>query len=292
MDDPTVPAPQQPTALRADLAGCWSVIRVCLLIIVLGAAVLWLYQQAQRADANRRAPIVAPVKARYCTLSPSGHFLQVDALDASQSDFYTTTTGERVNMAIPPEVPQSEGLDLWLRDDTLFLYSKWTDVDYQGQLYRAPQNGWLIDVQNHVVTDVLHLDLSERQATLALAQAQIRTYGTRGMLPAPSPDGKAIFYINAKLTDISGNTLNQFPLWSGIEPCSFGWRPDSSGFYFVEHPKTGLIFSTGPGPVRLLLVHPPPGVPPWGWFALGGALALAGLGVWWWRQSRQRRATR
>jgi hypothetical protein len=68
---------------------------------------------------------------------------------------------------------------------------------------------------------------------------------------------------------------------------------DSHGFYFIERPPTGLFFGTKPGPVRLLLTHPPFGLPPWAWFALScGLVALAGLGVEWWRRRRLRRTTK
>jgi hypothetical protein len=288
----------QPSALpdrnstpQPERAGCRSFVVGALLLVVLGAVLVWIYQLAVRADAERRAPIVVDVEATACSLSPGGRFLHVSAAGVALSDFFDAITGEHISLSLPPDGPhlQPAGMPqpqaLWLRDETYFVYDRWTNADHG---YHIPQNGWLIDVANRMVTNVLRLDTAERQALLDLVSQTIR----RGSnpLPATSPNGIYTYYFNGTIVDTSGQELNRFPWRSRVEACGAGWRHDSSGVYFAEQPRRALLDRLGqPGPIRMLLVHPPPGVPPWVWPALGGVLGLTGYSLGWryWRRRQK-----
>ena len=212
------------------------------------------------SDLDRRAPIVFDVQAEACELSPGGRFMAISG--TAWGNFHDTTTQTSVMITLP--ISRNATFDaLWLRGEIFFLASEGerrTDP-VTSRNYVIPANGWMIDVEHTVITDVLTLPSAERDATLAFAAEQSRTRVDRAWQARVSPNGKFI----AGLATINEYDATRRPP-EGVKhtsvtvaksvDCSFGWKPDSSGFYFVELKRDGLM-RTKPGPVRLLLVDPP-----------------------------------
>ena len=214
------------------------------------------------SDLDRRAPIVFDVQAEACSLSPGGRFMGISTADGQYGDFYDAATGNKIHIPLP--IPSNASLgSIWLYGATALISSEGerrTDPATSRD-YVLPANGWLVDVEHSVITDVLTLPPTERDATLAFAAEQSRTRVERAQQGRIAPNGKFI----AGLATINEYDATRRPP-EGVKhtsvtvaksvDCWFGWKPDSSGFYFVELKRDGLM-RTKPGPVRLLLVDPP-----------------------------------
>lgn len=206
-----------------------------------------------------RAPIVLDIPTTTCELSPSGRFLELRGTNSSATEgVYAVGTWQKLPTPAPPPRLANTALirSLWLDTDMQFFLTAVIDPQ---DLDSAPTDGWLLDWQHRVVTDVLALPPADRATFLAVLADRIRTRPQRA-INRISPDG---LYIG-------GDTIllnNGWPTSGAPEVivaeakevvdarlCSFGWTPDSSGVYFIE--LTGPI-GRFPGPVRYLSVEPP-----------------------------------
>ena len=216
------------------------------------------------SDLDRRAPIVFAVEANGCELSPGGRFMSVAAepVAINGGTFYDTATGNTRQIIYPFDAATVQDA-VSLYDEVLFVTTngeRRTDPATSGN-YVIPANGWLVDVEHAVITDVLTLPSAERDATLAFAAEQSRTWVDRAWQARIAPNGKFIAGLgiineyNATRRPPEGAEHTSVTVAKSVD-CWFGWKPDSSGFYFVELKRDGLM-RTKPGPVRLLLVDPP-----------------------------------
>jgi hypothetical protein len=122
-------------------------------ILLLSAVLLGVAFFAQEAERHRRAPVVVDLAATGCSLSPSGRFLRIVGGAVAPGDFFDADTGERIPISLPVTAQRRE---LWLRDDTFFVFSQWQAAFDPGSgrgSYALPENGWLIDVHARVVTE-------------------------------------------------------------------------------------------------------------------------------------------
>src|SRR5439155_5561250 len=156
---------------------------------------------------------------------------------------------------------------VWLREGVFFVYFRYVPGTDRGRTYDAPQQGWVIDVENRTVVSTDDLDPTGREEVLGLAAERNRGWFTRydNHLSATSPDGRYRLAVNeirpsdyrSPQTGPIPTPLNEFKnpgFWfdkSRARPCISGWRRDSSGVYIVET-KPYV-----PGPIRLLLADPP-----------------------------------
>lgn len=135
------------------------------------------------------------------------------------------------------------------------------------------------------MTDVLALEPAVQRLTLEQAHQRIRSDRVEGWTPARSPDGQFIFTETQILGATTQALVNEVRGTGPASACRFGWRPDSSGYYFIDRSRKGLS-QTGPGPIRVLLVRPPPRSPVQFLPLVGTGVALAGVGYWLWRRRR------
>ena len=176
--------------------------------------------------------------------------------------FYDTATGNTRQIIYPFDAATVQDA-VSLYDEVLFVTTngeRRIDPVTSGN-YVVPANGWLVDVEHAVITDVLALPPAERDATLAFAAEQSRTRVDRAWQARIAPNGKfisgegSIYTYDATRRPPEGAKRSSVTVAKNVS-CFFGWKPDSSGFYFVELKRDGLM-RTKPGPVRLLLVDPP-----------------------------------
>lgn len=238
-------------------------------LLILWGMLFW-YPAAER---NRVAPIVIGGPIGWCACSPLGKYVYTG------SSFYDLATGRHLSAPIlPPEVDGTR-FGFWLSDETFFFYTRWTE-EHDGRLiYRLPADGWVVTIASGQVLDVRTMPLADQTRLLATAQERSRLHEQQLNTPRLSPNGYYRFVphgSSADIRDAQERILSEILLPN--QPCSFGWRPDSSGHYFAE--ETG-IFVRRPGPLRVLLVHPPSPWVVWRWLVLGGALlALLAFAVY------------
>lgn len=237
------------------------------LLIVLAVLAVWLSAHlldfARIALWNRRAPLVVEIRGFSCSLSLDGRYLSVLADSVRRGeDFFDAATGELIRIPRPASIgPASEVYGLWLEEDVYFNYHRWSDDRAIGQQYKTkttlddiPEDGWLVDVGSRTATALSQLDTAERERVLTFAREQIRTYDERSEAALWSPNGAYVFR-NGAIWDKAGNKVAETYLPDIARPCAFGWKPDSSGIYFVdrERPPASDIAGAA-GSIRFLPV--------------------------------------
>lgn len=250
--DRTAKTSTRPASLPYRLIG---LLLLAALIGSIWAALKW-QEAAQQAELDRRAPVIFDLKADYCELSEGGRYMRINAAGAEAGDFFDTATGAKITVPLPPEVAARMNDGLWLRDET-WIITEWPRAVFDNTP-PLPTQGWLIDVARRTVTDLATLDPTSRSELLALAYKQIRTHLVRRGPGLVSPNG---LYFASGLAishwqgDVKlGPRLNEYTGEGLPLGCSFGWRPDSGGYYFIEMAQDGPW--PQPGPIRLMLVEP------------------------------------
>ena len=107
--------------------------------------------------------------------------------------FYDTATGNTRQIIYPFDAATVQDA-VSLYDEVLFVTTngeRRIDPVTSGN-YVVPANGWLVDVEHAVITDVLALPPAERDATLAFAAEQSRTRVERAQQAHIAPNGKFI----------------------------------------------------------------------------------------------------
>jgi hypothetical protein len=211
---------------------------------------------ARQAELDRRAPVVFDLKADYCELSEGGRYMRINAPGVEPGDFFDTATGAKITVPLPPEVAARMNDGLWLRDET-WIITEWPRAVFDNTP-PLPTQGWLVDVAQGTVTDLTTLDSATRSEFLALAYEQIRTHLVRRGPGLVSPNG-LYFASGLAISQWQGDVelgprLNEYTGEGLPLGCLFGWRPDSSGYYFIEMTQNGHW--PEPGPIRLMLVEP------------------------------------
>ena len=152
---------------------------------------------------------------------------------------------------LPPHPRVIKGI--WIDDAPWFQYLSEERV---GTTY-VPTDGWIVDLRQGTVTDIMTLTPAERAQTFATVKLLLSTYWTRREAAEISPDGRYSagggFILEAFAPNV-GQVKRQFYTSQGTEGCQFGWKPDSSGIYFIEQ---GLsVGADQPGSMRFLPVNP------------------------------------
>lgn len=243
----TQPSPAAPKLLR----------RYVLVFIV---ALLVLCCVGPSIRYNLQAPLVLDVKARSCSLSLGGsymHIMSYTGIGDHGLYIYSISSGKRVSIPTNDTFDQTEIVHTWV-SDSLFFYSEKWELHSNKNAYDLPENGWIVDVPNQVVTNTMTLDNESRDHILHLAQQQMnKTIDKNRFFPIISPNNQYAIR-PVIITDVqSGKELNYLPPYtlSNDMLCFNAWKPDSSGYYFIARPLTFL--GGEPGPIRLLLTHPP-----------------------------------
>lgn len=223
-----------------------------LLFVALTALVIY---GLSRLRYNLRTPLVIGVQANGCYLSPGGTYMYV-----AESDFvgdeglpvYSTSDGKRSQIHLPESYKGGEAV--WLDDGVLFDSYMW-GREYPSHKYALPDNGWVINVSTQTLTDTRILPVAERQEIFERARALVnRKREKYNTFPYMSPDGR-YGYEYGTIIDIQSHTILNTVEMADESTCEAGWRPDSSGYYFIDRPE--MTFVRKPGPIRLLLTHPP-----------------------------------
>lgn len=192
------------------------------------------------------APIVLQVQAQDCHLSPTGTYMAVSEPYAEAR--FTIYDLETATVRVHP--PTSSWGGLWLDDTHWFAYAPL-------QNSRAT-HGWIIDVVHSETTDILSLSPAEQTTILTEVNAYLSLHS--GPLPAHgdiSPDGQYealgnSIYEAGKLG--TGTSKAEFPTRRGTVGCKNGWKPDSSGYYFIE--RGFAVRGYPPGRIRFLPIEP------------------------------------
>ena len=211
---------------------------------------------------NKQSPIVINAPVMNCHLSPSRRY--VDTVIDTGTSFpefriYDLVTGQQVAEELLPPNRDSVGW-IWLDGDIRFHATEYTP-HRPGPRDRVPLNGWLVDIPNQRITDVLSLDPQDQsiifdQVATAFRQED-REMGGDGSI---SPDGH--FIANAHVIwEYLGpgrgrGTMVNSSTAANPGSCIFRWKADSSGVYFIDH-DGGPRNATG-GPIRFLPVVPIP----------------------------------
>ncbi len=229
---------------------------------VLRVSILLVLSACGQNANDARAPIVLPGEFGGCELSPGGGFLEArGASDPQLNGIYAVATWTKADEPMAPARLQNQVVEgrVWLYPEVFLVYT--AVAPHSPVMVDIPSDGWLVDMTHRIVTDVADLDPAAQAQILQLAADQIRTYGDRGAQDT-SPDGRFVGSAGGILENNGWPTSGQprtmvaeFKGARGTGSCAFGWKPDSSGIYFIE-----LQGFTGrsPGPIRFLPVVPPP----------------------------------
>ena len=217
------------------------------LILIIGLVLLVGCTLNQPAGSTTEAPIIIDVRARYCELSSDGTYMAVGEENVGGFTLYRLDTATAV--AFPPRRGMS---GVWIDDTTWFEYAsdKLVGTSYQ------PTDGWIVDLRLNTVTDILTLDPGQRQQTLDTVNALLGD-PTRSEVAQISPNGlyeAQSSNIYAHTGPTNGQVKKQFHTSRSTSGCKFGWKADSSGFYFIEH--GAALRGNPPGPIRFLPVNP------------------------------------
>jgi len=249
---------------------------------LVGAVLLLAELRAQAVDREARAPVVIAGAVHSCQLSPSGQLLFVDFDNVPR--FYHLSRRAWIDLPVTTIITRPGG-SFWLGDNLYFAFHTWREEYDARESWRVPTDGWIIDVANRVITDTLTLPTDEQAAIVQLATARERAV-LGDVAPYTAPNGQYKFWhsLYSSATIYNSNGLSNDPqavvntVSGSTYPCLPGWRLDSQGYYFVDQQGT---FPDNPGPVRLILTHPPFPTWLWIWRAIGITLSVAIVGAAW-----------
>jgi hypothetical protein len=210
-------------------------------------------------ELNRHAPIVIDAPVLSCHLSPSRRY--VDTVIDTGTSFreyriYDLSNGQQVAAdLLPPD--RDYAFWIWLDGDIRFHMTRYQEPTLDIP-HPIPLNGWLVDIPNHLITDVLSLNTGD-QSNIFDQVDQAFLQEDREMKESISPDGRFISNANI-IWEYLGPGRGRGPLRNTVNAgntnsCLFGWKPDSSGIYFVAYGGGARANATG-GPIRFLPVAP------------------------------------
>jgi hypothetical protein len=216
--------------------------------------------QSDMEDRNRQTPIVVDAPVLSCEFSSSRRYVDT-VIDTGTSfqDYriYDVTTGQQVAAdLLPPDRAYAPWI--WLADDIRFHMTRYQEPP-PDPFALIPLNGWLVDLPNQQITDVLTLTPDEQARIFAQVAAAFRQQ-TLEMEGSVSPDGRFISNANM-IWEHRGPGVGRGALLNSTqnayaEGCLFGWKADSSGIYFVD--LGGSRANPTGGPIRFLPVVPIP----------------------------------
>ena len=198
---------------------------------------------------ERVAPIVVDVEVQHCEVSPGAKYVSL-GMRGFHKDIYDLDTGEAVELPSIPKRVKRTHTKFWVYPEAYFVA---TPPEEQGIYPPVFTDGWIVDVENQVITDLLDLDAVTRQATLT----QINTEYVRQKTTISdyiSPDGRFKLLATAIVTASHppGPVTSYLVKFEGMgNPCNNPWKADSTGAYFAE--ISGMFAKDG-GPIRLLRV--------------------------------------
>lgn len=205
-----------------------------------------------------RAPLALNIPVRSCYLSPGGDYIHITTGNDSDKDtqIYRLADGKHIDIAIQEPIRHIYSNFVWIGNEQFFYTGDWEQLSEKE--YDTPTDGWVINIDTQTVTDTRTFDPEMRKTILERAK-QIRNdlRSKKPLDPLPSPDGNYIFKPVSITDRQTGRVLNQVYLTDPYRmiACEAGWRPDSGGYYFIDLPYWTL--QNKPGPIRLLLTHPP-----------------------------------
>jgi hypothetical protein len=216
--------------------------------------------QTESDELNRQAPIIIDAPVMNCVLSPSRRYVDT-VIDTGTSfqefHIYDLTTGQLVAAdLLPPD--RDPALWVWLDGDIRFHAT-----DYKqgppGTRHPMPLNGWLVDIPNHLITDVLSLDTDDQASIFdQVEQAFHRLDREMESTENISPNRRFVTSVTF-IWEYLGPGRGRGPLRNEVNAgnagsCLFGWKADSSGVYFPDY--GGGRRNTSGGPIRFLPVEP------------------------------------
>jgi hypothetical protein len=236
----------------------WHVALAYLLIGLLGL-LRGCPSEPDDLELNRQAPIVIDAPVLSCHLSPSRRY--VDTVIDTGTSFqeyriYDLTNGQQVVAdLLPPDRDYASWI--WLDGDIRFHMTRYQEPTLDIP-HPIPLNGWLVDIPNHLITDVLSLDTGDQAHIFEQVDQAFRQLN-REMSASISPNGRFISSANIiweyRSPGVERGTMLNSSDHGNTQGCTFGWKPDSSGVYFVDHGGGAWANATG-GPIRFLPVEP------------------------------------
>jgi hypothetical protein len=221
--------------------------------------VLLMACQADPERQNRQTPIVVDAPVLSCEFSPSRRYVDtVIDTGTSYQDYriYDVATGQQVaEDLLPPDRAYAPWI--WLAGDIRFHMTRYQEPP-PDPFALIPLNGWLVDIPNQQITDVLTLAPDEQAGIFAQVAAAFRQQTLEMEGGSVSPDGR--FISNANIIweyrdpALGRGTLLNSTQNGYAEGCLFGWKADSSGIYFVD--LGGSRANPTGGPIRFLPVVP------------------------------------